>query len=172
MTGEEEVAGVQQGRVGGDEPDAGAEGPPVGDGRGADGGGHHDAPEVESAEPEEDVRSSEEDWRPLDVESEESVESEDVEDELSDVDDVDDVSVVVSVLVSVLLLELDVESEVELALALASDSIVPTRANTPAAAASETAAATAAVRRIPLRTAAAAPRTRSLTVMAVPLRRT
>ncbi|MDX3750051.1 hypothetical protein [Streptomyces sp. AK08-02] len=115
---------------------------------------------MESAEPpesEEEVRPSEEDWRPLESE--------------------DAVSVLVPVLVSALvplsaLLELEVESEGLLAVVAASDSIVPTRANTPAAAASETAAATAAVRRIPLRTAAAAPRSRSLTVMAVPLRRT
>jgi hypothetical protein len=49
-----------------------------------------------------------------------------------------------------------------------SDCIVPTRANTPAAAASVTATAAAAVRRAPLRTAAAAPR--SLVFMTVPLR--
>ncbi|MBK3573729.1 hypothetical protein JHN63_07840 [Streptomyces sp. MBT65] len=52
--------------------------------------------------------------------------------------------------------------------ASASDCIVPTRANTPAAAASVTAAVAAAMRRLPLRTAVAAPR--SLTVMTVPLR--
>ncbi|MEV0476613.1 hypothetical protein [Streptomyces prunicolor] len=52
--------------------------------------------------------------------------------------------------------------------ASASDCIVPTSANTPAAAASVIAAVAAAMRRLPLRTAVAAPR--SLTVMTVPLR--
>jgi hypothetical protein len=52
--------------------------------------------------------------------------------------------------------------------ASASDCIVPTRANTPAAAASVIAAVAAAMRRLPLRTAVAAPR--SLTVMTDPLR--
>ncbi|MFJ6083117.1 hypothetical protein ACIQI8_17140 [Streptomyces sp. NPDC092369] len=51
--------------------------------------------------------------------------------------------------------------------ALVSVSIVPMSANIPAAAARVTAAAVAAVRRAPLRTAAAAPR--SLLFMAVPL---
>jgi hypothetical protein len=53
--------------------------------------------------------------------------------------------------------ELDEESEVPLAAVSASACMVPIRANIPAAAASVTAAATAAVRRVPLRTAAAAP---------------
>jgi hypothetical protein len=53
--------------------------------------------------------------------------------------------------------ELDEESEVPLAAVSASTCMVPIRANIPAAAASVTAAATAAVRRVPLRTAAAAP---------------
>ncbi|MGW1214833.1 hypothetical protein ACWD5F_34940 [Streptomyces sp. NPDC002499] len=51
--------------------------------------------------------------------------------------------------------------------ALVSVSIVPMSANIPAAAAKVTAAAVAAVRRVPLRTAAAAPR--SLLFMSVPL---
>ncbi|KOU59268.1 hypothetical protein ADK57_34125 [Streptomyces sp. MMG1533] len=66
--------------------------------------------------------------------------------------------------------EEDVEGVVPLAVVLASACIVPTRANTPAAAASVTAAAAAAVRRVPLRTSAAAPRSLPLPVMAVPLR--
>lgn len=56
--------------------------------------------------------------------------------------------------------ELEPELElllVPLAVVSASACMVPTRANTPAAAASVTAAARAAVRRAPLRTAAAAP---------------
>ncbi|MGQ4434692.1 MULTISPECIES: hypothetical protein [unclassified Streptomyces] len=52
--------------------------------------------------------------------------------------------------------------------ASASDCTVPTRAKTPAAAVSVIAAVAAAMRRFPLRTAVAAPR--SLTVMTVPLR--
>jgi hypothetical protein len=126
---------------------------------------------VESAEPlpEEDVRPPEDAWRSED--DEEDVD----EDELSE----DELLVELS--------EDDAEEDEEeaegegdadededdepvlvLAVVSASDCIVPTRANTPAAAASVTAAVAAAMRRLPLRTAAAAPR--SLTVMTVPLR--
>jgi hypothetical protein len=106
---------------------------------------------VASVEPLPEVRSEEE--------------SLDEEDELS----VADVSVPLSVLDPVLVSELvDVEDDVLLlAVASVSACIVPTRAKTPAAAASVTAAARDAVRRVPLRTAAAAPR--SLLLMTVPL---
>ena len=114
---------------------------------------------MESVEPpEDDVTPDEDDWRSDEDEEDED----DVEDELSDVDE----------------LEEDADGEgddevlVPLLLAVVSASVsdcnVPTRANTPAAAASVTAAVAAAMRRLPLRTAAAAPR--SLTVMTVPLR--
>ncbi|WP_427919666.1 hypothetical protein [Streptomyces sp. cg40] len=111
---------------------------------------------MESVEPPEDDVTPDDDWR-----SDE--EDEDDEDELSDVDELeeeadgegDDELVVVPVLLAVVS-------------ASVSDCNVPTRANTPAAAASVTAAVAAAMRRLPLRTAAAAPR--SLTVMTVPLR--
>jgi hypothetical protein len=96
--------------------------------------------EDEEEEDDEDDELSEEG---LLVESPEEVEDEEVEDEE---DDDEPVSV----------------------LAVVSDCIVPTRANTPAAAASVTAAVAAAMRRLPLRTAVAAPL--SLTVMTVPLR--
>ncbi|MGW3291853.1 hypothetical protein ACWDR3_45260 [Streptomyces sp. NPDC001002] len=78
-------------------------------------------------------------------------------DELLDVDE--------SVVLLLLLLSLLVDVVVEDALVFVS--IVPMSANIPAAAAKVTAAAVAAVRRAPLRTAAAAPR--SLLFMAVPL---
>lgn len=117
---------------------------------------------MESVElPEDDVTPDEDDWRSDEDEVDEEDEEE-VEDELSDVDELEeeadgdgDDELVVPVLLAVVS-------------ASAADCIVPTRANTPAAAASVTAAVAAAMRRLPLRTAAAAPR--SLTVMTVPLR--
>ncbi|MCX4814260.1 hypothetical protein OG601_27050 [Streptomyces sp. NBC_01239] len=118
---------------------------------------------MESVEPpEDDVTPDEDDWRSDEDEEDDEGEEGDVEVELSDVDEVledadgegDDELVVPVLLVAVS--------------ASASDRTVPTRANTPAAAASVTAAVTAAMRRLPLRTAVAAPR--SLTVMTVPLR--
>ncbi|MEV7340009.1 hypothetical protein [Streptomyces sp. NPDC093544] len=90
-----------------------------------------------------DVGLSDGDWR---VESEEDEEEDDDESD-GDVDDESEDELV----------EFDEESVVPLAAVLASACIVPIRANIPAAAASVTAAATAAVRRVPLRTAAAAP---------------
>ncbi|MFI6468223.1 hypothetical protein [Streptomyces sp. NPDC050538] len=117
---------------------------------------------MESVEPPEDDVTPDED------------EDEDVEDE-EDEDDADD-DVELSV-VDEVLEEADgdgVEDDDELlvpvllAVVSASDCIVPTRAKTPAAAASVIAAVAAAMRRFPLRTAVAAPR--SLTVMTVPLR--
>ncbi|WP_329552661.1 hypothetical protein [Streptomyces sp. NBC_00696] len=112
---------------------------------------------MESVEPPEDDVTPDED---VEVEDEE-----DVEVELSDVDEVleeadgegveDDDELLVPVLLAAVS-------------ASASDCTVPTRAKTPAAAASVTAAVAAAMRRFPLRTAVAAPR--SLTVMTVPLR--
>ena len=112
---------------------------------------------MESVEPPEDDVTPDED---VDVEGEG-----DVEVELSDVDEVleeadgegveDDDELLVPVLLAAVS-------------ASASDCIVPTRAKTPAAAASVIAAVAAAMRRFPLRTAVAAPR--SLTVMTVPLR--
>ncbi|MFF4256206.1 hypothetical protein ACFY1L_33880 [Streptomyces sp. NPDC001663] len=86
-------------------------------------------------------------------------------DELSEEDEVLELSVLLlePLELSVLLLEL-----VPLLADVSAPACnVPTRANTPAAAASVTAAARDAVRRVPLRTAAAAPR--SLVVMTVPL---
>jgi hypothetical protein len=117
---------------------------------------------VESVEPPEDDVTPDED------------EDDDVEDE-EDEDDEDDEDVELSV-VDEVLEEADGEGDDELVVpvllavvsASASDCIVPTRANTPAAAASVIAAVAAAMRRFPLRTAVAAPR--SLTVMTVPLR--
>ncbi|MBK3568941.1 MULTISPECIES: hypothetical protein [unclassified Streptomyces] len=118
---------------------------------------------MESVEPpEDDVTPDEDDWR-----SDE--EDEDDEDELSDVEELEELDESVE--------EADGEGDDELVVvpvllavvsASASDCNVPTRANTPAAAASVTAAVAAAMRRLPLRTAVAAPR--SLTVMTVPLR--
>ena len=112
---------------------------------------------MESVEPPEDDVTPDEDE---DVEDEE-----DVEVELSDVDEVleeadgegveDDDELLVPVLLAAVS-------------ASASDCTVPTRAKTPAAAANVIAAVAAAMRRFPLRTAVAAPR--SLTVMTVPLR--
>ncbi|MEV6546603.1 hypothetical protein [Streptomyces sp. NPDC051665] len=118
---------------------------------------------MESVEPpEDDVTPDEDDWR-SDDEDEDEEDDDEVEDEveLSDVDEVVE--------------EADGEGDDELVVpvllaavpASASDCIVPTRANTPAAA-SVIAAVAAAMRRFPLRTAVAAPR--SLTVMTVPLR--
>ncbi|MFC3575248.1 hypothetical protein ACFOZ0_18595 [Streptomyces yaanensis] len=112
---------------------------------------------MESAEPlPEDVRPSDDDWRLCEEEDDESVES--VESvELLDEDEelLDDDEEVGSV--PLLLLPELVEPVLPLADVSASACIVPTRANTPAAAASVTAAAVAAVRRAPLRTAATAP---------------
>ncbi|MER7641766.1 hypothetical protein [Streptomyces sp. NPDC126522] len=116
---------------------------------------------MESVEPpEDDVTPDEDEDVDEDVEDEE-----DVEVELSDVDEVleeadgegveDDNELLVPVLLAAVS-------------ASASDCTVPTRAKTPAAAASVIAAVAAAMRRFPLRTAVAAPR--SLTVMTVPLR--
>ncbi|WP_328932367.1 MULTISPECIES: hypothetical protein [unclassified Streptomyces] len=112
---------------------------------------------MESVEPPEDDVTPDED---VDVEDEE-----DVEVELSDVDEVleeadgegveDDDELLVPVLLAAVS-------------ASASDCTVPTRAKAPAAAASVIAAVAAAMRRFPLRTAVAAPR--SSTVMTVPLR--
>ncbi|WP_406453883.1 hypothetical protein OH768_15060 [Streptomyces sp. NBC_01622] len=115
---------------------------------------------MESVEPpEDDVTPDEDDWR-SDEDEEDEEDEDDEEVELSDVDEVEE--------------EVDGEGDDEvlvpvlLAVVSASDCNVPTRANTPAVAASVTAAVAAAMRRLPLRTAAAAPR--SLTVMTVPLR--
>ncbi|MFK0112625.1 hypothetical protein [Streptomyces sp. NPDC091217] len=110
-------------------------------------------PLPEVSPPEEDCRSEEDD--------DEDDEDDDELDESVDLDD-DEVEVEVeelSVLEPELLPELLALDVVPLLLAVvsASDCIVPTRANTPAAAASVTAAARAAVRRVPRRTAAAAP---------------
>ncbi|WP_328678241.1 hypothetical protein [Streptomyces sp. NBC_00343] len=123
---------------------------------------------MESVElPEDDVTPDEDDWRSDDEDEDEGEEDEDEDEdevELSDVDEVleeadgegvDDDELLVPVPPAAVS-------------ASASDCIVPTRANTPAAAASVIAAAAAAMRRLPLRTAVAAPR--SLTVMTVPLR--
>jgi hypothetical protein len=113
--------------------------------------------------PEED-ESSEEDELPEEDELSEPVESS--EDELLDEESSDGVLLdEVSVLLLVLALV-----PLPLAVELASACMVPIRANTPAAPASVTAAAKAAVRRAPLRTAAAAPRSSSLVAMTVPLR--
>ena len=121
---------------------------------------------MESVEPPEDDVTPDEDDCKSDDEDDDEVEDEEDEDddevELSDVDEV--------------LEEADGEGDDELVVpvlpaavsASASDCIVPTRANTPAAAASVIAAVAAAMRRLPLRTAVAAPR--SLTAMTVPLR--
>ncbi|MFC8515084.1 hypothetical protein [Streptomyces sp. NPDC057257] len=107
---------------------------------------------MESEEPPED------EVRPEEPELFELLEVSEVEELLDDEDDV-----------SVLLLELDVLVPVSLlADAELSDCMVPISANIPAAAASVVAAVSAAMRRVPLRTAAAAPR--SLVVMTVPLR--
>ncbi|KUN79359.1 hypothetical protein [Streptomyces griseoruber] len=103
----------------------------------------------ESSEPEESVEPDEPD------EPEESVEP----DELLELSELSE---------SLLVLELELVPL--LADVVASACRVPIRANTPAAPASVTAAAKAAVRRAPLRTAAAAPRSSSLVAMTVPLR--
>ncbi|WP_405863844.1 hypothetical protein OG407_36490 [Streptomyces sp. NBC_01515] len=121
--------------------------------------------------PEDDVTPDEDDWRSDDEDEDEGEEDEDEEDEDDDEVELSDVDEVLE--------EADgegVEDDDELFVpvlpaavsASASDCIVPTRANTPAAAASVIAAVAAAMRRFPLRTAVAAPR--SLTVMTVPLR--
>ncbi|MFD8724035.1 hypothetical protein ACFV2H_40295 [Streptomyces sp. NPDC059629] len=105
------------------------------------------------------VSPSEEDCRS--EEDDEDDEDDDELDESVDLDDeVDEVEVEeLSVLELELLPELLALDVVPLLLAAvsASDCTVPTRANTPAAAASVTAAAKAAVRRVPRRTAATAP---------------
>ncbi|RPE40193.1 hypothetical protein EDD90_3229 [Streptomyces sp. Ag109_O5-1] len=109
---------------------------------------------MESEEPLPEVSPSEEDCR-----SDEDDEDDDELDESVDLDDEDDEVEELSVLELELLPELLALDVVPLPLAAvsASDCTVPTRANTPAAAASVTAAARAAVRRVPRRTAAAAP---------------
>lgn len=121
---------------------------------------------MESVElPDDDVTPDEDDWRSDEDEGEDEEDEEDEDDEEVELSDVDEV-----------LEEADGEGDDELVVpvllavvsASASDCIVPTRANTPAAAASVIAAVAAAMRRLPLRTAVAAPR--SLTVMTVPLR--
>ncbi|MFJ6899061.1 hypothetical protein [Streptomyces hokutonensis] len=107
---------------------------------------------MESVEPpEDDVTPDEDDWRSDEDDDDEDDEEDDDDDEA---DGEGDELVVVVVLAAVS--------------ASVSDCNVPTRANTPAAAASVTAAVAAAMRRLPLRTAVAAPR--SLAVMTVPLR--
>jgi hypothetical protein len=120
---------------------------------------------VESVElPDEDDTPLEDAWRSED-EEEEDDEDEDEDDELSEEkllvessEEVEDEEVE----------DEEDDDEPVSVLAVVSDCIVPTRANTPAAAASVTAAVAAAMRRLPLRTAVAAPL--SLTVMTVPLR--
>ncbi|MFK0285304.1 hypothetical protein ACIQVL_33220 [Streptomyces sp. NPDC090499] len=137
---------------------------------------------MESAEldPLPEVRPSEEDWRSEDDEDDEDEDDEDDEDdelELEEPDELEELSVSdVELELLPELLELDVVPLPLLAVVSASDCIVPTRANTPAAAASVTAAARAAVRRVPRRTAAAAPRSPdfspcTLSVMTDPLLR-
>ena len=113
---------------------------------------------MESVEPpEDDVTPDEDDWRSDEDDDDDEDDEEDDDEADGDDDEADgegDELVVVVVLAAVS--------------ASVSDCNVPTRANTPAAAASVTAAVAAAMRRLPLRTAVAAPR--SLTVMTVPLR--
>jgi hypothetical protein len=120
-------------------------------------------PEVESAEPLPEVR-------PLVLPPDELPDGEDGSEDEDDV--VEDASVPLPLpLVSLPAAapELELLDPVEvLAVASASACEVPTRTNTPAAAAGVTAAATAAVRRASLRTAAAVPR--SLLARTVPLR--
>src|SRR5205807_2701271 len=101
VPGEEQAAGLQQGRVGDDQTDRGAEGTPFDGGRGAgpDRRAHHDAPEVESVEPPED------EVRPPEDEVDDEVD--DVDEELSEellLDEDGSVPVLVLVLVLVLLL--------------------------------------------------------------------
>ncbi|MFG2958779.1 hypothetical protein ACGF5O_34330 [Streptomyces sp. NPDC048291] len=105
-----------------------------------------------------EVRPSEEDWRSEEDELEE-LEELDEPDEPVDFEEEDEELSVSEDELELLpeLLELDVVPLPLLAVVSASDCIVPTRANTPAAAASVTAAARAAVRRVPRRTAATAP---------------
>ncbi|MFJ3777461.1 hypothetical protein ACIPX0_37795 [Streptomyces sp. NPDC090075] len=119
-------------------------------------------------EPLPEVRPSEEDWRSEDEEDEEDEDDEE-DDEVEDEVDVEELSLLEPELLSAVLLLVVVPLPL-LAVVSASDCIVPTRANTPADAASVTAAARAAVRLVPLRTAAAAPRC-SLSVMTDPLLR-
>ncbi|MFJ1971477.1 hypothetical protein ACIO93_22685 [Streptomyces sp. NPDC087903] len=128
---------------------------------------------MESAEPLPEVRPLEEPPDESEDEDEDEDEVEPVEEE-SVAEDVDDESVPLPAVSPeperfepLVPLEL-LDPVPVLAVVSASACIVPTRANTPAAAASVTAAATAAVRCAPLRTAAAAPR--SLEAMTVPLR--
>ncbi|MFJ3797749.1 hypothetical protein ACIPSJ_15810 [Streptomyces sp. NPDC090088] len=119
-------------------------------------------------EPLPEVRPSEEDWRSEDEEDEDDEDDEE-DDEVEDEVDVEELSLLEPELLSAVLLLVVVPLPL-LAVVSASDCIVPTRANTPADAASTTAAARAAVRLVPLRTAAAAPRC-SLSVMTDPLLR-
>ncbi|MGW0844114.1 hypothetical protein ACWD26_29050 [Streptomyces sp. NPDC002787] len=121
---------------------------------------------------------SEEDWR-SEEESEEvefeeedfEEESEEVESEEEDSEEVEPEDVAVLLPVSPFVLD-DVDVvPLPLAVVSASACIVPISANMPAAAASVTAAAVAAVRRAPLRIPATAPRSLlSLVSMTVPLR--
>ncbi|MFG2967571.1 hypothetical protein ACGFZS_30300 [Streptomyces sp. NPDC048288] len=122
-------------------------------------------------EPLPEVRPSEEDWRSEDDEEVDEDEEEDDEDDEDDdeEDEVEELSLLEPELLSAVLLLVVVALPL-LAVVSASDCIVPTRANTPADAASVIAAARAAVRLVPLRTAAAAPRC-SLSVMTDPLLR-
>jgi hypothetical protein len=158
---------LQLGALGRDQTDGGTEGAPLGGGGGAGlrPDAHHDAPEVESAEPlpsaevrpppEEDEELSEE----L-LEADESLDEDELPAELSVPASLLSLPPLLSPLLALELVPLVAEVS-------ASACMVPMRAKTPAVAASVTAAATAAVRRAPLRTSAAAPR--SLVVMTVPL---
>ncbi|MEV5847364.1 hypothetical protein AB0M32_35910 [Streptomyces sp. NPDC051985] len=116
-----------------------------------------------------EVRPSEEDWRSEDDEEDEDEEEDEEEDDEDDEVEVEELSLLEPELLSEVLLLVVVPLPL-LAVVSASDCIVPTRANTPADAASVIAAARAAVRLVPLRTAAAAPRC-SLSVMTDPLLR-
>jgi hypothetical protein len=163
---------LQLGALGRDQTDGGTEGAPLGGGGGAGlrPDAHHDAPEVESAEPlpSAEVRPPPEEDEELSEELLEADESLD-EDELSEDELPAELSVPASLLSLPPLLSplLALELVPWVAEVSASACMVPMRAKTPAVAASVTAAATAAVRRAPLRTSAAAPR--SLVVMTVPL---
>ncbi|MFJ8059732.1 hypothetical protein [Streptomyces sp. NPDC096142] len=129
---------------------------------------------MESVEPPDEDVTPDDDWRSDEDEDDDEDDEEDEDDE-DDSDDEDDVVLEPSD-VDAVVEDADGEGDDDVVVpvplaavsASASDRTVPTRANTPAAAASVTAAVTAAMRRLPLRTAVAAPR--SLTVMTVPLR--
>ncbi|MEU5309942.1 hypothetical protein [Streptomyces sp. NPDC021562] len=104
-----------------------------------------------SAEPLPELSPPEEDWRSEEEEEDDEVDEVDEDEAEDDEDDELPVPAPESEL-------LDVVPVVLFAVVAASDCTVPTRANTPAAAASVTAADRAAVRRAPRRTTAAAPR--------------